>query len=115
MTYRARYFTALQTAPVLDLLMNDDLNPRSLAFQLKDLAEHCRYLAGAPLGIDWPASRQKRIEETAAKLSGADVMRLCAHRLPLDDYLADLDASLAAFSDALTNIYFSHAEMELAT
>ena len=27
MTYRSRYFTALQAAPVLDLLMNDELNP----------------------------------------------------------------------------------------
>ena len=40
-TYRSRYFTVLQAAPVVDLLMNDEANPRSLAFQLKDLARHC--------------------------------------------------------------------------
>ena len=34
-TYRSRYFTAMQAALVLDLLMNDEANPRSLAFQLK--------------------------------------------------------------------------------
>ena len=44
MTYRARYFTTLQAAPALDLLMNDEANPRSLAFQVKDLTEHCRSL-----------------------------------------------------------------------
>ena len=37
MTYRSRYFTILQPAPVLDLLMNEEMNPRSLAFQSKDL------------------------------------------------------------------------------
>ena len=38
MTYRSRYFTVLQAAPVLDLLMNDETNPRSLAFQISDLS-----------------------------------------------------------------------------
>ena len=37
MAYRSRYFTILQPAPVLDLLMNEEANPRSLAFQMKDL------------------------------------------------------------------------------
>ena len=50
MTYRSRYFTVLQAAPVLDLLMNDDANPRSLAFQLKDLARHCSGLSSMPSG-----------------------------------------------------------------
>jgi uncharacterized circularly permuted ATP-grasp superfamily protein/uncharacterized alpha-E superfamily protein len=109
MTYRARYYTSLQAAPVLDLLMNDDLNPRSLAFQIKDLSEHCRFLAGAPLGMEWPLAQQKRIEQAAARLFGADVHE------PLDDLLEALDAELPAFSDALTNIYFSHARMERAT
>ncbi len=40
MTYRRRYRSALQTAPVLDLLLADETNPRSLAFQLAALASH---------------------------------------------------------------------------
>ena len=32
----------MQAAPVLDLLMNDEANPRSLVFQLKDLLAHCQ-------------------------------------------------------------------------
>jgi uncharacterized alpha-E superfamily protein len=39
MTYRSRYFTALQTIPVLDVLMADETNPRSLDFQLAHLAD----------------------------------------------------------------------------
>lgn len=40
MTYRARYRTAFQLAPVLDLLLMDETNPKSLAFQFHRLAAH---------------------------------------------------------------------------
>ncbi len=33
----------------------------------------------------------------------------------LDDLLEDLGAALPAFSEAIANTYFSHAEMERAT
>ena len=38
-TYRTRYFTHLQPLAVLDILMADENNPRSLDFQLDHLAE----------------------------------------------------------------------------
>src|SRR5207253_10190761 len=34
MTFRRRYLSTLQAAPVLDLLLADESNPRSLAYQL---------------------------------------------------------------------------------
>jgi uncharacterized alpha-E superfamily protein len=40
MTYRARYRTTFQLAPVLDLLLADESNPKSLAFQCRQLAHH---------------------------------------------------------------------------
>jgi uncharacterized alpha-E superfamily protein len=39
MTYRSRYYTTLQPVAVLDVLMADGTNPRSLAFQVNHLAE----------------------------------------------------------------------------
>ena len=39
MTYRARYYTTLQPLAVLDVLMADETNPRSLDFQLSHLAD----------------------------------------------------------------------------
>ena len=45
MTYRRRYFAEPQLAPVLDLLLADDTNPRPLAFQLEALAAHARATA----------------------------------------------------------------------
>ena len=39
MTYRSRYYARLQLAPVLDLLLTDESNPRALAFQFARLEE----------------------------------------------------------------------------
>lgn len=44
MTYRARYRTAFQLAPVLDLLIVDESNPKSLAFQFSQLVAHVEHL-----------------------------------------------------------------------
>jgi uncharacterized circularly permuted ATP-grasp superfamily protein/uncharacterized alpha-E superfamily protein len=117
MAYRSRYFTIMQPAPVLDLLMNEELNPRSLAFQMKDLFEHCQSLSGMPSGAGWPIQKQKRLEEAAAKLFSADVRVLCEPgaggiRVRLDELLGQVDAALPALSNAITHAYFSHAEQE---
>jgi uncharacterized circularly permuted ATP-grasp superfamily protein/uncharacterized alpha-E superfamily protein len=115
MAYRSRYFTILQPAPVLDLLMNEEANPRSLAFQMKDLSEHCLSLSSMPSGAGWPILKQKRLEEAASNLFRADVRTLSepdagAPRLRLDELLAEVDAALPALSNAITHAYFSHAE-----
>jgi uncharacterized circularly permuted ATP-grasp superfamily protein/uncharacterized alpha-E superfamily protein len=117
MTYRSRYFTDLEAAPVLDLLMNDSTNPRSLAFQIEDLSAHCRVLEKRLRGAEWPEAKQKRVEDSAANLFSSDVQALCqpgsgGQRLYLDSLLAAMEIVLPAFSDALTNTWFSHAQME---
>jgi uncharacterized circularly permuted ATP-grasp superfamily protein/uncharacterized alpha-E superfamily protein len=100
MTYRSRYFTTLQPAPVLDVLMADDANPRSLAFQLNHLAD----LYGK-LPRHVPADLL-----TAQK--AADLIRglnLQSGHLPLKRAIVDLANLLPSWSDNLTNTYFSHA------
>ena len=44
MTYRRRYLANLQVVPVVDLLVTDDTNPRSVVFQLEALADHFPHL-----------------------------------------------------------------------
>ena len=39
MTYRSRYYTTLQPIAMLDVLMADATNPRSLIFQINHLAD----------------------------------------------------------------------------
>lgn len=44
MTYRSRYLANLQLPAVLDLLLTDETNPRSVAFQLATLQSHIEQL-----------------------------------------------------------------------
>lgn len=43
-TYHTRYRTTFQTAPVVDLLLLDELNPRAVGFQLAALSDHMNHL-----------------------------------------------------------------------
>jgi uncharacterized alpha-E superfamily protein len=56
MTYRSRYLSNMQFAAVLDLLLTDDTNPRSLIYQLEATVHHIENLprnAGiAPMPIE---------------------------------------------------------------
>jgi uncharacterized alpha-E superfamily protein len=118
MTYRRRYFAAPQWPGVLDLLLADESNPRSLAFQAAALAEHASHLPNessangflSPLEqvailrdllqkYDWQAlaeQPQKVLEESAAA-----VLDRCV-------------SSLRAMSDSITHLYFSHAETRVS-
>jgi uncharacterized alpha-E superfamily protein len=44
-TYRSRYLTSIRTKYVLELLLQDEANPRSVAFQVASMAER---LSGLP-------------------------------------------------------------------
>lgn len=44
MTYRSRYLANLELAPVLDLLLTDETNPRSLAYQFLRISEYVEQL-----------------------------------------------------------------------
>ena len=79
MTYRYRYMTSLQVAPLLDLLLTDETNPRSVGFQMAALADHVRQLPGKeanPL-----RNRETRIMiATQAELRLVDVEALARPR-----------------------------------
>jgi hypothetical protein len=57
------------------------------------------------------------MEAAASKLLHADVEALCdarTGRTRLDTLIGDLGAALPAFAEAISNTYFSHAQMERA-
>jgi len=112
MTHRRRYFAQPQLPTVLDLLLLDAGNPRSLAFQLNALSEHAANLPRDPRA---PAilAEQRRISRMIAKLRGADLASICWSQEGADagtmaPWLTEFYASLVALSDELTHYYFSH-------
>lgn len=112
MTYRRRYLATLQAAPVADLLLTDETNPRSVVYQVEALASH---IATLPNTLDGLRTPQQRIALSAlAALKLADVERLClvdehGERPRLAALLVDLATQIPALSDSLTDRYLNHA------
>ena len=113
LTYRTRYLSSWQPAPVVDLLLTDDSNPRSLLYQVNALMEHVRSLPRSN-----PAQRsraEQRVIALQSSLLTADVERACAGDGSGLWELAETAVTLLwQFSDDLTNTYFSHAEISHA-
>ena len=114
MTYRRRYMSRLQIAPLLDLLLSDEDNPRSLAFQLVALSQSIANLPRAP-GSTGPSAEQTLIADTLAKLRAAKVgglveLTASGHRANLDRFLTSIDADLPLLSDSLTRTYLTHLQ-----
>jgi uncharacterized circularly permuted ATP-grasp superfamily protein/uncharacterized alpha-E superfamily protein len=111
MTYRRRYFAAPRWAGVLELLLRDETNPRSLAFQLEALREHAGSLA-AGLNPANPEAEHERIRSLIKAVRAANLSDLAGQSAegapqPLLDLLANWVASMAALSDDVTRRYFS--------
>jgi uncharacterized circularly permuted ATP-grasp superfamily protein/uncharacterized alpha-E superfamily protein len=111
MTYRRRYFAGVQVSSVLELLLLDEGNPRSLAFQLAALREHARHF---PREADLFQEREeKRVASLAAALRDSVPMILSQPPAPgaegaLDELLSHCLAELGALGHEFTNRYFSH-------
>ncbi len=117
MTYRRRYRATLQVAPVIDLLVADDRNPRAIVFQLAALADHV-----ASLPRD-PAAARRSVEErlayeTLSEIRLVDVEAVCAlaggGRPALGALLGDLVRKLQGLSDALFAAYLTPATISRA-
>ncbi len=112
MTYRRRYFAQPQWPTALDLLLADETNPRSLAFQVCALADH---VANLPRETGGASARETQQAETLrALLSKADFPALVAgemagHGAALSELLTEIVAELRALSDSISQQYFSHA------
>ncbi|MBL9092051.1 MAG: circularly permuted type 2 ATP-grasp protein [Planctomycetaceae bacterium] len=114
MTYRSRYLSSIQLAPALDLVLTDESNPRSAAFQLAALADHVKGLPhdeGKPQST--PEHRVMLAAQTELRLT--DVEALCSsadadgeHR-QLGELLTRLERHLTALAEAIAHTYLVHA------
>jgi uncharacterized circularly permuted ATP-grasp superfamily protein/uncharacterized alpha-E superfamily protein len=103
-TYRSRYLAAPEWLPVLDMVVRDPANPRSLAFQAKGLAEYVAKIeashgpfASATLAPAHAALRELRPADLDPE---SEVLR---------HVIAELRRAAFAVSDDISLKFFSHA------
>ena len=104
-TYRSRYMARPEWMPVLDLLVRDDSNPRSVAFQLKGLHDYLARLGTAlgPCGADL-------LVPSVQGLAGLDADRDLKHGSPrLVALLEGLQEASITLSEQLGLRFFSHS------
>ncbi|HWD19331.1 MAG TPA: circularly permuted type 2 ATP-grasp protein [Verrucomicrobiae bacterium] len=112
MTYRRRYFAQPQWPTALDLLLADETNPRSLAFQICALSDH---VANLPRETGGASARETQQAQTLrALLSKADFPSMVAGQMAgrgaeLSEFLARIVTELRVLSDSINQQYFSHA------
>lgn len=106
-TYRTRYLSALQPGLVLDLVLADDTNPRSVAFQLAQMAVH---LHNVPATRDENPPDLELIEQSMTAIAAPDyaALRHMNDLNPLKPMFDDLARKLQSASDALVRRNFTH-------
>jgi len=116
MTYRSRYFTTLQPLAVLDVLMADESNPRSLNFQMAHLnGLYSQLPRHVPDDL-------KAIEHALMRLRSLDLEKLdfplpgrgraapnSEGQLELDRLLHFVENLLPSWADNISLTYFNHA------
>jgi uncharacterized alpha-E superfamily protein len=110
MTYRRHYFTAPRLPGVLDLLLRDESNPRSLIFQVNIVHEHAAALSvgGQTASTDTDHERIQSLQ-TELRAFAPNEAAGPGGTQPLIELLDHWAAELAALSDAVTNRHFSHS------
>jgi uncharacterized circularly permuted ATP-grasp superfamily protein/uncharacterized alpha-E superfamily protein len=111
-TYRTRYLGQLQPAPVLDLVILDDANPRGLVFQLRTIKGHLDYLASSSgVRVAAPPDSLEVDLQAVVRQFGGDEQAWRHEGLALAmlrDVASDTEQQLDKLSEAITRAYFSH-------
>lgn len=117
LTYRSRYLFAPALPLVLDLLLADETNPRSIEFQLDAISRHFEALPK----MDEPlpqSEKRKVILDLLTKVKLADVFALSqaepdTSRNSFKALFTQLTTDLPKLSEAISRRYFSLTEDEM--
>jgi uncharacterized alpha-E superfamily protein len=114
-TYRRRYQAGTRIGALLDLVVQDEANPRSLAYQIWRLSELVEDMPQDPMGPTRTAAQKGMLRLlTELRLAGLDQLAQPdadgLRRGALADFLTQQETGMAAVSDALTAQYFRHEE-----
>lgn len=107
--YRRRYRSDLELEPLCDLLLGDDSNPRSLAFQIDRMAEDLASL---------PDRRERRHQQDLVEQAGRQVIGAAwldegrptssAPHAGLQQFVLDLRGGLLQLSESVVGTWFAH-------
>ena len=117
MTYRRRYASAVQAGAVLDLLLLDESNPRSVGYQLVQIRDQ---VVGLPRKKPRPhrSAEERIVLEALTILQVTDLERYSTSTWDEDMYetlsqlFAGLSTRLLSLSETLSRDYFSHIEVQ---
>lgn len=113
MTYRRRYMGSLRAEAVLDLLVADETNPRSLVSQLTMLVEDVDRLP-RPVPHSGRGAEQRYALAALNSVLLTEVETLAAadegFRTNLEKLLNDLSRELPGLSDTITQQYLTHLQ-----
>lgn len=101
-TYAQRYFVAAAQRPILDLLLLDENNPRSCAFQIRILRELVSMMPGESADETSPAKRIA--EKLSAEAVAADPGAVSA------EFIARMKVGLMDLSDAISDRYLANRD-----
>lgn len=112
-TYRSRYLADFQPPVVIDLLLTDTTNPRSVIYQLQQVSEHLEAMpAEATRATLSPERRLAMSMANSVRLT--DIFEVCEldsdnGRPQLRRLLARLDERLPKLSDTISSRFLIHA------
>ena len=119
MTYRSRYLAAPRLAGVLDLLLCDESNPRSLGFQLAALSDHMNSLAAQNSdGFFRPQQRLMTVLCGIIRTMEVNVLANPLHGAGFHDaerLFESIRSRLWEVSEIVSREYFTHAQWRLPT
>ncbi|MCS6972079.1 MAG: circularly permuted type 2 ATP-grasp protein, partial [Leptospiraceae bacterium] len=109
-TYRRRYRHRIDTGPVLDILLFDESNPRSVGFQLCRIRELTELLPATASGARPPAEKIALRLYTDYKVTELSELVAGMSSGVLGQWLQKLDETIIALTNSLTESYFTYLE-----
>jgi uncharacterized alpha-E superfamily protein len=112
-TYRSRYLNSMQSDLVLDLLLVDEANPRSIAYQFNKIRGHIDKLPESQARIRRPPEARIALDLlTMVQLANVEDLSKIdeeKRRPALESLLTRISLELRGLTEQLARRYFTHA------
>lgn len=115
MTYRLRYLTTLHPVAACDLLLHDQSNPRSVAYQLDMIELHVSHLPSDPKQVEIRVDQRLAVAmKHSVRMTSPDSLMAIeeGQRPELQQLLRRLNGQLSELSQTVSSRYLVHAPLQ---